>query len=70
MKERILRWKPIQWFAGSRLWRYLSGHPVLSRFCNYEAVSYIICGVLSTVNVAAVSPFTLMVIGVVSEAGL
>ena len=49
MRERIMRLPLIRWITGWRLCQWAAGHPLLSRFCNYEVISYIICGVVTTI---------------------
>ena len=49
MKEKILNFPPIRWFSQTRLWLYFANHPFFSKFCNYEVISYIVCGVVTTI---------------------
>ena len=49
MKEKILNLGIIRFFSKLKLWKWASAHPVLGKFCNYEVVSYIVCGVLTTI---------------------
>lgn len=48
MKNRILNHPLIRWATHLPPCRWAASHPVLSRFCNYEVISYLICGVLTT----------------------
>lgn len=49
MKKKIQDLKLYKAFAGSRFARFFSKHPFFGKFCNYEVISYLICGVLTTV---------------------
>lgn len=49
MKDKIMNFPLIRWAVNLKISRWAAGHPVLSRFCNYEFISYLICGVLTTV---------------------
>ena len=48
MKDRIIHSKLIQWIAGWKLSKKLGRHRFLSRFFNYEFISYLVVGVLTT----------------------
>lgn len=48
MKNKILNHPLIRWLIRLRLCQWAASHPLLSRFCNYEVISYLICGVLTT----------------------
>jgi len=48
MKNRILNHPLIRWTINLLPFRWAASHPVLSRFCNYEVISYLICGALTT----------------------
>jgi len=48
MKEKILNSPGIRWIAGLKIVRYLSEHPLFGRFLNYEMITYVIAGVLTT----------------------
>lgn len=49
MKERIMNFPLIQWVIHLRICKWAAKNPILSRFCNYEVISYLVCGVLTTV---------------------
>ena len=49
MKEKILNFGPIRAFSQTKLWQWAAHHPLLGKFCNYEVVTYIVCGVLTTI---------------------
>lgn len=49
MKDKIMNFPLIRWAASLRICRWAAKNPLLSRFCNYEVISYLICGVLTTV---------------------
>ncbi len=49
MKERILSSGFVRWISSRKLFRYLSGHRIFGQFFNYEFISYVIAGVLTTV---------------------
>ena len=49
MKEKIIRSRFVQGLEGTKLWQFLSGHPVLGKVFNYEIILYLICGAMSTV---------------------
>ena len=40
--------RPVRWLADLRLSRYLSGHRVFGKIFNYEMITYIAAGVLTT----------------------
>jgi len=48
MKEKICQSRPVRWFSGLKICRYFAGHPFFGRFCNYEMITYVIAGVLTT----------------------
>ena len=48
MKERICNSRFIRWFAALAPCRWLSGNRFFGKFCNYEFISYVICGALTT----------------------
>jgi len=48
MKEKICNSRPIKWLSGLRISRYFCSHPFFGRFCNYEMITYLIAGVLTT----------------------
>ena len=49
MKEKILESRPIRWLSGLKISKTLSEHPFFGKFCNYEMITYLIAGVLTTV---------------------
>ena len=49
MKEKILDSGFIRFITGLKLWKWACANPVLGKFCSYEVISYIICGVLTTI---------------------
>ena len=49
MKQKILNSKLIKRISEFKLSKALSGHRFFGKFFNYEFISYIICGVLTTV---------------------
>lgn len=49
MKERILSTRFVKRLTNSKLVQKMSQNPVLSRLINYETITYVICGVLTTV---------------------
>lgn len=49
MKEKILLNPFIRWLINLPVCRWAAANPFLSRFCNYEVISYLVCGVLTTV---------------------
>lgn len=49
MKEKIMKNPFIQWAVNLRISKWAASNPVLSKFCNYEVISYLVCGVLTTV---------------------
>lgn len=48
MKEKILNHPLIRWIIHLPVCRWAASNPILSRFCTYEVISYLICGVLTT----------------------
>ncbi len=48
MKNKVLQNPFIRWILNLPPCRWAASHPVLSRFCSYEVISYLICGVLTT----------------------
>ena len=49
MKEKIMNCQLIRWATNLKISRWAASNPFFSRFCNYEVISYLICGVLTTV---------------------
>ena len=49
MKDKILNSRFIRFFTNMKISRWAAGHPVLGKFCNYEVITYLICGILTTV---------------------
>lgn len=49
MKDKIMNFPLIRWAVNLRICKWAAKNPVLSRFCNYEVISYLVCGVLTTV---------------------
>ena len=49
MKEKICSGRFVKWLSGLKICRYFSNHPFFGKFCNYEVIMYIICGVATTV---------------------
>ncbi len=49
MKEKICGMKLFRMISGLKLWKWASSHPFFGKFCNYEMITYIICGVLTTI---------------------
>ena len=48
MKNRILNLRIVKWISGLRISKYLSSHRFFGRIFNYETISYIFFGVLTT----------------------
>lgn len=48
MKDKILAHPLIRWAISLPPCRWAASHPILSKFCNYEVISYLVCGVLTT----------------------
>ena len=48
MKDKIIHSRPVQWIAGLPISRKLRENRFLSRFLNYEFISYLVVGVLTT----------------------
>lgn len=48
MKDKIMTFPLVRWFTKLSICQWVAKNPVLSRFCNYEVISYLICGVLTT----------------------
>ena len=49
MKDKIMNFPLIRFIINLRICQWAANNPVLSRFCNYEVISYLICGVLTTI---------------------
>ena len=49
MKDKIISSRFIRWLSSWKIVKYFSGHPFFSKFLNYEVISYLIVGVLTTV---------------------
>ena len=49
MKDKIIHSRLVQWIAGLQISKKLREHPFLSRFFNYEFISYLVVGFLTTV---------------------
>ena len=49
MKQKITDSRFCRFIAGLTISRKLSSHPFFGKFCNYEMIAYLICGVLTTV---------------------
>ena len=49
MKEKILNIPLIRKIADTKTALWLRNHPVFGKFCSYEMIMYILCGVLTTV---------------------
>ncbi len=49
MKDKIMNFSLIRWVVHLRICKWAAKNPALSRFCNYEVISYLVCGVLTTV---------------------
>ena len=49
MKKRICESRFVSWLSSLKISQWLSAHPLLGKFCNYEIISYVICGVLTTI---------------------
>ncbi|MBR5339333.1 MAG: GtrA family protein [Lachnospiraceae bacterium] len=49
MKDKIIHSKLIQWISGWKISKKLREHPFFSKFINYEFISYLVVGVLTTV---------------------
>lgn len=49
MKEKITNSAFVKWIAGLKISQWLSRNRFTGKFCNYEFITYIICGVLTTV---------------------
>lgn len=49
MKERIMNSGIVRWAVNLKISKWAASNPVLSKFCTYEIISYIICGVLTTI---------------------
>ena len=49
MKDKIIHSKLIQWISGWKISKKLREHPFFSKFFNYEFISYLVVGVLTTV---------------------
>ncbi|MBQ8639832.1 MAG: GtrA family protein [Lachnospiraceae bacterium] len=63
MKEKVLQHPLIRWAVNLRISRWAASNPLLSRFCTYEVISYLICGVLTTL-VDYVTYFVCKAIGI------
>ena len=48
MKEKILSSRFVRWISNLKISRDLSGHPALGKIFNYETITYLIAGVLTT----------------------
>ena len=49
MKDKIMNFPLIRFIINLRICQWAANNPVLSRFCNYEVISYLVCGVLTTI---------------------
>ncbi len=49
MKQKIMESGLVRRLSGLRFFRYLAGHRIFGKFFNYEMITYIIAGVLTTV---------------------
>ena len=49
MKKKICESRFVQRLSSLKICRWLSAHPFFGKFCNYEIIAYVICGVLTTV---------------------
>lgn len=49
MKEKICGMKLFRMISELKLWKWASSHPFFGKLCNYEMITYIICGVLTTI---------------------
>ena len=49
MKDKIMNFPLIRFIINLRICQLAANNPVLSRFCNYEVISYLVCGVLTTI---------------------
>ena len=49
MKEKICRSRFVQWLSSLKISQWLANSPVLGKYCTYEIITYVICGVLTTV---------------------
>jgi len=49
MKEKILKSDFCRFLSNMKVVKYFSNHPLFSKFCNYEVIMYILCGVATTV---------------------
>lgn len=49
MKDKIMNLPLVRWAVHLKISRWAAQNPVLSHFCNYEVISYLICGVLTTI---------------------
>ena len=45
MKDKIMNFPLIRFIINLRICQWAANNPVLSRFCNYEVISYLVCGV-------------------------
>ncbi len=48
MKDKILNSGLLRFLTGLKICRWAAAHPLLGKFCSYEVISYLICGVLTT----------------------
>ena len=49
MKQKITDSRLCRFIAGLTISQKLSSHPFFGKFCNYEMIAYVICGVLTTI---------------------
>ena len=49
MKEKICRSRFVKWLSSLKISQWASNHPVLGTYLTYEIITYVICGVLTTV---------------------
>lgn len=49
MRDKIRNSKFVKWVSGWKLSKWLSSHKIFGKFCNYEFISYMAVGVLTTV---------------------
>lgn len=49
MKEKICGLRPFRMIGEWKLWKWAARHPFFGKFCNYEMITYIVCGVLTTI---------------------
>ena len=49
MKDKICSSRFVKKLSSLKLFAFLSEHPFFGKFINYETISYVICGVLTTV---------------------